>query len=148
MKFGGEIGLDKMHSTGPSLRYTWHTRTSEGVQHPSNCRIVVVGVGGAGSNTVSRLTETGVEGAECIAINTDALHLNNSRAHQKILIGEKLTRGLGVGGDPKLGRAAIEESRDRVEDLLKDANIVFITAGVGGGGGGGGARADAGGGRG
>ncbi|HEY4675134.1 MAG TPA: cell division protein FtsZ [Candidatus Bathyarchaeia archaeon] len=122
-----------MHSTGHSLRYTWHTMTSEGVQHPSNCRIVVVGVGGAGSNTVSRLTETGVEGAECIAINTDALHLNNSRAHQKILIGEKLTRGLGVGGDPKLGRAAIEESRDRVEDLLKDANIVFITAGLGGG---------------
>ncbi|MEM2589125.1 MAG: cell division protein FtsZ, partial [Candidatus Bathyarchaeia archaeon] len=71
--------------------------------------------------------------AECIAVNTDALHLNISKAHKKILIGEKLTKGLGVGGDPKLGRAAIEESRKRIEDLLTNADIVFVTAGLGGG---------------
>jgi len=93
----------------------------------------VIGVGGAGNNTVTRLTETGITGAECIAINTDALHLRASRANQKILIGEKLTKGLGVGGDPMLGKAAIEESRKRVEDLLSNADIVFITAGLGGG---------------
>jgi len=93
----------------------------------------VVGVGGAGNNTVTRLMETGIVGAECIAVNTDALHLNASGAHQKILIGEKLTKGLGVGGDPRLGRAAIEESRKRIEDLLTDVDIVFITGGLGGG---------------
>jgi cell division protein FtsZ len=77
--------------------------------------------------------EMGVVGAECIAVNTDALHLSVSRAHQKVLIGEKLTKGLGVGGDPKLGRAAIEESRKRIENLLSDVDIAFITAGLGGG---------------
>jgi cell division protein FtsZ len=95
--------------------------------------MAVVGVGGAGNNTVTRLMEMGITGAECIAVNTDALHLSASRAHRKILVGEKLTKGLGVGGDPKLGRAAIEESRKRLEDLLSDVDIVFITAGLGGG---------------
>jgi cell division protein FtsZ len=93
----------------------------------------VIGVGGAGNNTVTRLMKMGVSGTECIAINTDALHLNASRAHEKILIGEKLTNGLGVGGDPRLGRAAIEESRKRIDDLLSDTDIAFITAGLGGG---------------
>jgi cell division protein FtsZ len=95
--------------------------------------MAVIGVGGAGNNTVTRLMEMGITGAECIAVNTDALHLSASRAHRKILVGEKLTKGLGVGGDPKLGRAAIEESRKRLEDLLSDVDIVFITAGLGGG---------------
>lgn len=100
---------------------------------------MVVGIGGSGNNTVTHLAETGALGAEYVAINTDAVHLNASKANQKILIGEKLTKGLGVGGDPKLGRAALEESRQRVEDLLSDANIVFVTAGLGGGTGTGGA---------
>ncbi|MEM2412852.1 MAG: cell division protein FtsZ, partial [Candidatus Bathyarchaeia archaeon] len=95
--------------------------------------MLVLGVGGAGNNTVTRLMEMGIVGAECIAINTDALHLNISKAHRKILIGEKLTNGLGVGGDPQLGRAAIEESRKKIEELLSGADIVFITAGLGGG---------------
>jgi cell division protein FtsZ len=94
---------------------------------------MVVGVGGAGNNTVTRLMEMGITGAECAAINADALHLRNSKAHHKILIGEKLTRGLGVGGDPRLGRAAVEESRKHVEELLSNVDIVFITAGLGGG---------------
>jgi cell division protein FtsZ len=83
--------------------------------------------------------DMGTAGAECIAVNTDALHLNASKAHRRVLIGEKLTRGLGVGGDPKLGRQAIEESRMTVEDLLSDVDIAFITAGLGGGTGTGGA---------
>jgi cell division protein FtsZ len=93
----------------------------------------VVGVGGAGNNTVTRLMKMGVSGAECIAVNTDALHLNVSRANEKVLIGEKLTKGLGVGGNPKLGKAAVEESKNCIEDLFKEADIVFVTAGLGGG---------------
>ena len=116
-----------------TLKYAWHNDVKEGVRQLGSCRIVVIGVGGAGNNTVTRLMEMGVVGAECIAVNTDALHLRNSKAHQKILIGEKLTKGLGVGGDPKLGRAAIEESKKRIEELLSNADIVFITAGLGGG---------------
>jgi cell division protein FtsZ len=79
------------------------------------------------------MMEIGVEGVECVAMNTDAVRLSESKAHQKILIGEKLTRGLGVGGDPKLGRAALEESRATVEQLLTGVDIAFITAGLGGG---------------
>jgi cell division protein FtsZ len=93
----------------------------------------VVGVGGAGNNTVTRLMETGITSAECMAVNTDTVHLRASKAHRRILIGEKLTKGIGVGGDPNLGRAAIEESRKRVEDLLSGMDMVFITAGLGGG---------------
>jgi cell division protein FtsZ len=122
-----------MHPTEHALKYTWSDPVNEGIRQPSYCRILVIGVGGAGNNNVTRLTESGATGAECIAINTDALHLKASRADQKILIGEKLTKGLGVGGDPKLGRAAIEESRKRIEDMLSDVDIAFITAGLGGG---------------
>jgi len=125
--------LAKMRPTEHALSYTWHDAVSEGIRPLGYCRIVVVGVGGAGNNTVTRLMEMGVVGAECIAVNTDALHLSASRANQKILIGEKLTKGLGVGGDPRLGRAAIEESRKRIDDLLTDVDIAFVTAGLGGG---------------
>lgn len=114
------------------LDYSWQSSEPQS-QRLGNCRIVVVGVGGAGNNTVTRLMEMGISGAECIAINTDALHLRVSKAHRKVLIGEKLTRGIGVGGDPKLGRAAIEESRKCIEELFTGVDIVFITAGLGGG---------------
>jgi cell division protein FtsZ len=132
MKFGGN-GLTKICPTEHTLKYAWHGTEDEEIPPPSNCHIAVIGVGGAGNNTVTRLTEMSISGAECIAINTDALHLNASRANRKLLIGEKLTKGLGVGGDPKLGRAAIEESRRRVEDLLSNVDIAFIAAGLGGG---------------
>ena len=125
--------MAKMHPTEHALKYTWHDAGNEGIRQPGYCHIVVIGVGGAGNNTVSRLMETGATTAECIAINTDALHLNASRANQKLLIGEKLTKGLGVGGNPKLGRAAIEESRKHIEELLTGVDIAFITAGLGGG---------------
>mgnify|MGYP006269009885 CR=1 FL=1 len=125
--------MTEMRSTEHALKYTWHGPPSEGARQLGHCTIMVIGVGGAGNNTVTRLTDMGATGVECVALNTDALHLTASRAHQKILIGEKLTKGLGVGGNPKLGRAAIEESRKQVEDLLDDVGIAFITAGLGGG---------------
>jgi cell division protein FtsZ len=133
MNFGGGTELAKMHPAENALKYSWHFTGNEGIRQPGYCRIVVVGVGGAGNNTVTRLMEAGITCAECVAINTDALHLNVSKANQKILIGEKLTKGLGVGGDPKLGKAAIEESKKRVEDMLSNVDIAFITAGLGGG---------------
>ena len=125
--------MAKMHPAENALKYSWHFTGNEGIRQSGYCRIVVVGVGGAGNNTVTRLMEAGITCAECVAINTDALHLNVSKANQKILIGEKLTKGLGVGGDPKLGKAAIEESKKRVEDMLSNVDIAFITAGLGGG---------------
>ena len=125
--------MAKTSDSEGSVNYTWHFTGNEGIRQPGYCRIVVVGVGGAGNNTVTRLMEAGTTGAECIAINTDALHLNASKANQKILIGEKITRGLGVGGDPRLGKAAIEESKKKVQDALSNADIVFVTAGLGGG---------------
>jgi len=112
---------------------TWLSAIPEGVGELGRCRIVVLGIGGAGNNTVNRLMETGVTGAECIAINTDLQHLNAVRATQKVLIGEKVTRGLGAGGDPKVGRAAIEESKHLIDVLLNDVDVVFIAVGLGGG---------------
>jgi cell division protein FtsZ len=131
--FGGRTDLTKMHPAEHALKYTWHDTNGEGIRQPGYCHIAVIGVGGAGNNTVTRLMEAGITCAESIAINTDALHLNASKANRKILIGEKLTKGLGVGGNPKLGRAAIEESRKRIEDLLSDVDVAFVTAGLGGG---------------
>lgn len=121
------------HTTTPSIKYSWGNTEAEEIPSPTTCRIAIIGVGGAGNNTVTRLMEMGIKNAECIAINTDTVHLRASKAHRKILIGEKLTKGLGVGGDPKLGRAAINESRKRVEDLLSGIDMIFITTGLGGG---------------
>jgi cell division protein FtsZ len=116
-----------------ALQYAWHDSAGRESHLPGHCRIVVAGVGGAGNNTVTRLMEMSITGTETIAINTDALHLAVSKANNKLLIGEKLTRGLGVGGDPRLGKMAVEESRKAVEDLLAEADVVFVTAGLGGG---------------
>jgi cell division protein FtsZ len=96
-------------------------------------RIVVVGCGGGGNNTVNRLYNIGVSGAETIAINTDKIHLDIIQADKKILIGKSITRGLGAGGFPEIGRRAAELARGTLEDVLKNANLVFITAGMGGG---------------
>ncbi|MFW9943766.1 MAG: cell division protein FtsZ [Candidatus Sifarchaeia archaeon] len=96
-------------------------------------RIVVVGCGGAGNNTVKRLMTIGIQGAECIAVNTDRQHLAVTVAHRKLLIGERITRGLGAGGYPHVGQAAAEESAHQLTELLRDADLVFIAAGMGGG---------------
>lgn len=125
--------MTKVHSVEHALKYTWHNAIGENTKQPGQCRALIIGVGGAGNNTVTRLMEMNPTEAESIAINTDAVHLAASRADRKIMIGEKLTNGLGAGGDPKIGRAAIEESRKCVEDLLSGADMVFITAGLGGG---------------
>ncbi|MFQ6071822.1 MAG: cell division protein FtsZ [Methanosarcinales archaeon] len=95
--------------------------------------IVIVGCGGAGNNTVNRLYNIGVEGAETIAINTDKQHLDMVQADKKILVGKSLTRGLGAGGYPELGMRAAELARSTIEEVLKGSDLVFITAGMGGG---------------
>jgi cell division protein FtsZ len=101
--------------------------------------IKVVGVGGGGSNAVNRMISAGLRGVEFIAINTDIQALALSQAERKIHIGAKLTRGLGAGGDPEIGRQAAEETRDELIDKLEGADMVFVTAGMGGGTGTGGA---------
>ena len=101
--------------------------------------IKVVGIGGGGVNAVNRMIEVGLRGVEFIAINTDAQALMMSDADVKLDIGRELTRGLGAGADPDIGRQAAEDHRGEIEDLLKGADMVFITAGKGGGTGTGGA---------
>ncbi len=101
--------------------------------------IKVVGVGGGGSNAVNRMISAGLRGVEFIAINTDAKALALSNAGMKIHIGGKLTRGLGAGGDPEIGRQAAEETREDLTEALEGSDMVFVTAGMGGGTGTGGA---------
>ncbi len=96
-------------------------------------RIVVLGVGGGGSNAVNRMIQAGVRGVEFVAINTDTQALARSEAPTRIHIGEKLTRGLGAGGNPNVGEKAAEESGEQIADLVRDADMVFIAAGMGGG---------------
>src|SRR5512143_582749 len=96
-------------------------------------RIKVIGVGGAGQNAVNRMIEEGIEGVEFIATNTDAQALSLSRAPTRVRLGDKLTRGLGAGGDPEIGRKAAEESADELYNVLRGSDMVFVTAGMGGG---------------
>ncbi|MWG35309.1 cell division protein FtsZ [Halomarina oriensis] len=96
-------------------------------------RIVIVGCGGAGNNTVNRLYNIGVDGADTIAINTDKQHLKMIEADTKILVGKSLTQGLGAGGDPSMGERATEMAQGTVKDVLGEADLVFVTAGMGGG---------------
>ncbi|MBO9323158.1 MAG: cell division protein FtsZ, partial [Roseiflexus sp.] len=95
--------------------------------------IKVVGVGGGGSNAVDRMVDEGVTGVEFITINTDAQALLHSRAPTRIRIGDKLTKGLGSGGNPVIGQKAAEETTEEIYEALKGADMVFITAGMGGG---------------
>ena len=103
-------------------------RTLEG-----NARIKVVGIGGGGSNAVNRMIRSKLRGVEFIAINTDLQALAHSEAQTKMNIGKKLTRGLGAGGNPTIGREAAEESQQELSELLQGADMVFLTAGMGGG---------------
>ena len=95
--------------------------------------IKVIGVGGGGNNAVNRMIEHGVQGVEFISVNTDAQALNLSKAEIKMQIGGKLTRGLGAGANPEVGKKAAEESKEQIEEALKGADMVFVTAGMGGG---------------
>src|SRR5947209_16724623 len=103
-------------------------RTLEG-----NARIKVVGIGGGGSNAVNRMIRSKLRGVEFIAINTDLQALAHSEAQTKMNVGKKLTRGLGAGGNPTIGREAAEESQQELSELLQGADMVFLTAGMGGG---------------
>jgi cell division protein FtsZ len=95
--------------------------------------IKVIGVGGGGNNAVNRMIEDGVQGVEFISVNTDAQALNLSKAEVTMQIGGALTRGLGAGANPEIGRKAVEESRQQIKDALQGADMVFVTAGMGGG---------------
>ncbi|HDX9576576.1 TPA: cell division protein FtsZ [Bacillus pseudomycoides] len=95
--------------------------------------IKVIGVGGGGNNAVNRMIENGVQGVDFIAVNTDAQALNLSKAETRMQIGGKLTRGLGAGANPEVGKKAAEESKEQIQEALRGADMVFVTAGMGGG---------------
>ncbi|MEE9594112.1 MAG: cell division protein FtsZ [Candidatus Hydrothermarchaeales archaeon] len=99
----------------------------------TKAKILVIGAGGAGGNTISRLMEVGIEGADAIAINTDAQDLLFSNAMKKVLIGKELTGGLGAGSIPQIGEEAAKESEDDLKEIIQGADIVFATCGLGGG---------------
>jgi cell division protein FtsZ len=96
-------------------------------------KIKVIGVGGGGSNAVNRMIENGLKGVEFITVNTDAQALHMSKSDHKLQIGDKLTRGLGAGANPEVGKKAAEESKEHIFNTLKGADMVFVTAGMGGG---------------
>ncbi|MGH7637630.1 MAG: cell division protein FtsZ, partial [Gemmatimonadaceae bacterium] len=98
-----------------------------------NARMKVVGVGGGGGNAVNRMIDEHLEGVEFISVNTDSQALLTSKSDVKIQIGKKLTRGLGAGARPEIGKQAIEENRDEVARVLAGADMVFVTCGMGGG---------------
>jgi cell division protein FtsZ len=118
------------------LDLIWYERKPPmSFQQPRNVQAVirVIGVGGGGSNAIDRMIEDGVQDVTFVAINTDAQVLRNSKADYRICIGERLTRGMGAGGDPTVGEKAAEETNDELYEILKGTDMVFITAGMGGG---------------
>lgn len=115
---------ERIHEIDEELRKILEGRTA---------RIKVVGSGGAGNNTITRMMEVGIVGAETIAINTDAQDLLYSDADTKVLIGKEITGGLGAGGDPKIGMESAKESKDDIQGVLEGSDLIFITCGLGGG---------------
>ncbi len=109
------------------------TDATENFESFGEPKIIIVGCGGAGNNTINRLHKLGVKGAETIAINTDKVHLDIIEADKKLLIGKSITRGLGAGGYPEVAERCAEMAQAALEDLLDGADLVFITAGMGGG---------------
>ncbi len=107
--------------------------TSTNVEKTSNAVIKVIGVGGGGSNAVNRMLEAGIQGVEFVAMNTDKQVLEKSSASNKVQLGVNLTRGLGAGGNPEIGKSAAEESKNEIRKCLEGADMVFITGGMGGG---------------
>jgi cell division protein FtsZ len=99
----------------------------------NQAKIMVAGCGGGGCNTIERMSEVGIKGAMTFAINTDAQDLLSTKADKKLLVGKKLTRGLGSGSDPQIGESAAKESLEELRDTLSESDLVFITCGLGGG---------------
>ena len=112
--------------------YSQEESQIESVLRNVKAKLTAIGVGGAGNNTITRLKLEGIEGAETVAVNTDAQDLLNAVSDHKILLGKQLTRGLGAGNDPKIGQAAAKESVEEIREVVK-ADMVFITCGLGGG---------------
>jgi len=98
-----------------------------------NAKILIIGIGGMGSNVVTKITEMGIKGSQTVAMNTDAAHLVMTKADKKILLGRELTKGLGAGGEPEIGRKAAEESLNELREMLKGVNMAFLITGLGGG---------------
>ncbi|HUR61943.1 MAG TPA: cell division protein FtsZ, partial [Candidatus Thermoplasmatota archaeon] len=117
---------------GAAVGYAQETELKE-YENFGEPKIVIVGCGGAGGNTVNRLHKVGVRGAETIAINTDKQALDLVEADKKLLVGKTITRGLGAGGYPEVAERCAEQARGKLEEMLKGADLVFITAGMGGG---------------
>ncbi len=112
----------------------FYENTHSGVEENTPiCKIKVIGVGGGGNNAINRMIYADITSASFVAINTDKQALLMSKAPSRIQIGEKLTRGLGAGADPEIGKKAAEESRELIEEVLSDTDLVFVTAGMGGG---------------
>ncbi len=114
-------------------------KTIEYVTHDLQAKIKVIGIGGGGCNALDRMIEAGLQGVDFIALNTDFQALNRSKAPHKVQLGQKLTKGLGAGSNPEVGRRAAEESRNDIQELLSGSDMVFVTSGMGGGTGTGGA---------
>ncbi|MCW8802760.1 MAG: cell division protein FtsZ [Ignavibacteriaceae bacterium] len=108
-------------------------------EKPMSAVLKVIGVGGGGCNALGSMIARGLQGVEYVAVNTDAQVLESSKAHHKIQVGTNITRGLGAGADPNIGRKAVEEDREKIAEVLAGSDMVFITAGMGGGTGTGGA---------
>ena len=102
-------------------------------EKPQFTSIKVVGIGGGGNNAINRMISAGVKGVDFITVNTDAQALHLVQSSVKLQIGEKLTKGLGAGANPEIGRQAAEESRELIEENLRGADMIFLTAGMGGG---------------
>jgi cell division protein FtsZ len=128
------------HSSRDGYTTPRDEQMTDGITFSSAARIKVIGVGGGGSNAVNRMIASDIEGIEFWTMNTDAQALSHSDATRRIQLGQKLTRGLGAGGNPAIGQKAAEESREEIAHALEGADLVFITAGMGGGTGTGAAR--------
>ncbi|MBQ4225703.1 MAG: cell division protein FtsZ [Oscillospiraceae bacterium] len=108
-------------------------KDSSEIQYAPDVVIKVVGVGGGGGNALNRMIDSGIKGVDYIAVNTDAMVLGSSRAPVKVQIGQKLTNGRGAGGKPEVGEKSAEENKEEISAAIRDANMVFIAAGMGGG---------------
>ncbi|HLD19334.1 MAG TPA: cell division protein FtsZ [Candidatus Nanoarchaeia archaeon] len=131
----GSIGPAlKIDKTGKPIKVTSDIdKELEGLLSKHRAQIKVIGCGGGGNNTVTRMSEVGIEGVETIAINTDAQDLLYTTADRKILIGKELTKGMGAGSNPKIGEEAARENDSEIKSALQGANMVFVTCGLGGG---------------
>ncbi len=135
MKMDKEVAHDKATKSDKGKRKSsTHSDNDliEMLEH-NRAKIFVIGCGGGGSNTIERMSEVGIEGATTLALNTDAQDLLTTNSDKKILIGKKLTRGLGAGSDPQIGEGAARENEEDITETLKGADLVFITCGLGGG---------------